>query len=100
MGDPLWIEHMHMKKGALTKKANKAGQSPMEFASEHAGDSGSTGRQARLAQTLQSFHSHLPSGVAQSPKGDIGAHRGMEAKAAGGFKGAKIMKTASYFHGG
>jgi hypothetical protein len=100
MGDPLWIEHMHMKKGALTKKATRAGQSPMEFASEHQADDSKTGKQARLAMTLQNFHSNLPSGVALSPKGDIGAHRGLEAKTAAPFKGTKIMKTAEYFHGG
>lgn len=38
--------------GALTRKAKAAGESPMEFAREHKGDSGTTGRQARLAITL------------------------------------------------
>lgn len=42
--------------GALTKKAEAAGESPMEFAHEHASDSGTTGKQARLAETLQGFH--------------------------------------------
>lgn len=98
MSDPLWIEHMHMKKGALTKKAKKSGESPMEFAAQHADDGGTTGKQSRLAQTLANFNSHLPKGVAQSPKGDIGAHRQMEAEAAGKFKnGGRIMKAASYF---
>lgn len=50
--DPKWIEHMHMNKGALTKKANKAGKSPMAFANEHKGDSGKTGAQSRLAKVL------------------------------------------------
>ena len=50
--DPLWIEHMHMKKGALTKKASKAGKSPMAFANAHKGDSGKTGAQSRLAKVL------------------------------------------------
>lgn len=39
-------------KGALTRKANAAGESPMEFAQQHKHDSGTTGRQARLAITL------------------------------------------------
>jgi hypothetical protein len=42
--------------------------------------------------------SNLPSGVSQSPKGDIGNHRGREAKAAGAkFKGSKSMDTKKYF---
>lgn len=42
--------------GALTKKANAAGESPMQFANEHAGDSGLTGQQSRFAKELQGFH--------------------------------------------
>jgi len=41
----------------------------------------------------------LPKGVAQTPKGDIGAHRGMEAKKIGTFKGGTTVKAASYFKG-
>jgi hypothetical protein len=46
--------------------------------------------------------SNLPSGVSQTPKGDLGQHRGVEAKIAGAgkFKGSKIMHTAAYFKGG
>lgn len=39
--------------GALTAQAHKVGESPMEFAAEHKGDSGTTGRRARLALTLR-----------------------------------------------
>lgn len=39
--------------GALTKKARAAGQSPMEYAQKHKGDTGTTGKQARLALTLR-----------------------------------------------
>ena len=39
--------------GALTRKAKAAGESPMEYAREHRGDSGTTGKQARLALTLR-----------------------------------------------
>ena len=39
--------------GALTKKANKAGESPMTFAAEHKHDSGQTGKQARFALVLR-----------------------------------------------
>lgn len=42
--------------GALTRKAKAAGKSPMEFAREHKGDSGTTGKQARLAITLRKMH--------------------------------------------
>ena len=41
-----------MKKGALTKSAHAAGQSPMAFAREHAFDKGKTGQRARLALTF------------------------------------------------
>ena len=42
--------------------------------------------------------SKLPKGVAQSPMGDLGQHRGVEAKiAGGGFRGAKIMSASRYF---
>ena len=93
-----WIAGAIKHPGALTKKANKAGMSPMAFADKHAGDSGQTGRQARFAKELQGFRSHLPKGVPLSPQGDIGAHRGMEAKEAGAkFKGSKIMKASGYF---
>lgn len=39
--------------GALTAQAKAAGQSPMAFASQHASDSGTTGKRARLALTLR-----------------------------------------------
>ena len=39
--------------GALTKSAHAAGESPMEFAEEHKGDSGTTGKRARFAITLR-----------------------------------------------
>lgn len=42
--------------GALTRKAKAAGESPMQFAEEHKGDKGTTGRQARLAITLRKMH--------------------------------------------
>lgn len=38
--------------GALTKKANTAGETPMQFAKAHEHDSGKTGRQARFAEML------------------------------------------------
>lgn len=54
--DPHWIEHMHMKKGALTKKANAAGQSPMGFAKQNQSAPGQTGQQSRLAMVLNGLN--------------------------------------------
>jgi len=51
-----WIKGAIKHPGALTKKAKGAGESPMAFAREHKGDSGTTGKQARLALTLRGFH--------------------------------------------
>ena len=44
--------------------------------------------------------SNLPKGVALTPKGDIGKHRGQEAKVAGGFKGAKIKQASKELNKG
>ena len=44
--------------------------------------------------------SNLPKGVTQSPKGDLGQHRQVEAKLAGGFKGIKSVSASSYFKKG
>lgn len=38
--------------GQFRAKAEKAGESTAKFASDHAGDSGKLGKQARLARTL------------------------------------------------
>jgi hypothetical protein len=51
-----WIQGAIKHPGALTKKAKKAGESPMEYAHEHMHDSGKTGKQARLAMTLRNMH--------------------------------------------
>lgn len=48
-----WIQGAIKKPGALTAQADKVGQSPMGFAKEHKGDSGTTGKRARLAVILQ-----------------------------------------------
>lgn len=55
-GGGKWIQKAIKHPGALTKKANKAGESPMGFAREHMHDSGKTGQQARLAITLRKMH--------------------------------------------
>lgn len=41
--------------GQFRAKAEAAGESTKEFAAQHASDSGKTGAQARLAQTLMGF---------------------------------------------
>ena len=47
-----WIKGAIAHPGALKKKAAAAGESTKEFAATHAGDKGTTGKQARLAETL------------------------------------------------
>lgn len=42
--------------GQFRAKAEKAGKSTAAFASEHADDSGKTGKQARLAKALMGMH--------------------------------------------
>jgi hypothetical protein len=53
--------------GALTKKANRAGESNQEFASKHYNDSGLTGEQARFAKIAKTWR-----------------HKGRESKRGGG----------------
>lgn len=48
-----WIQKAHLKKGAFTAQANRAGKSVHQFAEEHKHDSGTTGKRARLALTFQ-----------------------------------------------
>lgn len=47
-----WIKGAIKHPGAFKAKAERAGKSTAAFAREHAGDSGTLGKQARLAQTL------------------------------------------------
>lgn len=47
-----WIQKAHLKKGALTRQADRAHMGVQEFARKHASDSGTTGRRARLAMTF------------------------------------------------
>jgi len=56
MAKKFWIKGAIKHKGALTRKAKAAGQTPMAFAREHTGTAGATGAQSRLALTLQGFH--------------------------------------------
>lgn len=55
-----WIQGAIKHPGALTKKAHKAGESPMEFAQEKKHASGTTGKQARLALVLKGLHKASP----------------------------------------
>lgn len=57
--------------GALTRKAKRAGESPMAFARSHASAPGTTGKQARLAITLSKFHKKSAHGSGQFSKADI-----------------------------
>lgn len=47
-----WIKGAIEHPGALRKKAEAAGETTKEFAASHEHDSGKTGAQARLAETL------------------------------------------------
>jgi hypothetical protein len=51
-----WIKDAIKHPGALTKKAKKDKESPMEYAKEHKHSSGKTGKQSRLALTLKKMH--------------------------------------------
>lgn len=48
-----WIAGAIRKPGSFTREAQAAGKSVAEFAQEHKGDSGTTGRRARLAIVLR-----------------------------------------------
>lgn len=52
-------------KGVFRKKAQKAGKSTSEYASEHAGDNGKLGKEARLAETLMGMHHGKKKSAAQ-----------------------------------
>ena len=51
-----WIQKAHLKKGALTRKAQAAGEGVQQYAHEHAHDKGKTGKQSRLAMTFAKMH--------------------------------------------
>ena len=48
-----WIQNAVKRPGALTRKAHKLHETPMEFAETHAHAPGLTGRQARFALIVQ-----------------------------------------------
>lgn len=51
-----WIKGAIKHPGALKAKAKAAGETTREFAAKHADDPGTTGKQARLAETLMGMH--------------------------------------------
>lgn len=53
-----WIQKAvpEKRKGVFKAKAEAAGKTTREYASEHAGDSGTLGKEATLATTLMSMH--------------------------------------------
>lgn len=55
--DPLWIEHAGLDKGALGRKAKRAGMSTMSFAKKNESSGGKLGKQSRLAETLSKLRS-------------------------------------------
>lgn len=48
-----WIQKAHLKKGAFTAQAERAGKSVHEYAEEKKDAGGTTGRRARLALTFE-----------------------------------------------
>ena len=51
-----WISGAIKRPGAFKAKAEHAGKTTREFASEHERDSGRIGKQARLAETLMGMN--------------------------------------------
>ncbi len=51
-GNSHWIEDADLDKGALSKKASKAGMSTGSFAKKNESSPGKLGKQSRLAETL------------------------------------------------
>jgi hypothetical protein len=64
-----WIAGAIKHRGALTKKAHAAGESPMAFARSHKGASGKTGKQSRLAITLSHLHGSGPFSASDIDRG-------------------------------
>lgn len=60
-----WIKGAIKHPGAFKAQAQRAGESTRAFAEEHKGDSGKTGKRARLALTLMSM-GHAEGGPVQS----------------------------------
>lgn len=95
-----WIAGAIKHPGALHKEMGvPQGQKiPAGRLKAAASAGGTLGRRARLAETLKGF-SHLPKGVPLTPTGDIGAHRGLEAKELGTFKNTPVLQPHEYWSG-
>lgn len=52
-GGSKWIQKAHLKKGAFTAQAKRAGKSVHEYAEKEKNAPGKTGKRARLALTFQ-----------------------------------------------
>lgn len=65
-----WVQRAipESHKGLFKAKAERAGKTTKEFASEHAGDSGTLGKEARLAQTLMGMHKKRRSPLYDNPR--------------------------------
>jgi hypothetical protein len=61
--------HPVKRPGALTKKANAAGEGVQEFAREHYHDKGLTGQQARFARISKTKWHHGPRHRSPESKG-------------------------------
>jgi hypothetical protein len=55
-----WIATAITHHGAFRKKAQAAGKTTEEFATQHEQSPGLLGHQARLAKTLMHLHKHSP----------------------------------------
>jgi len=51
-----WIQKAHLKKGAFTAQADKAGKSVHVYAEEKKSAPGVTGKRARLTLTFENMH--------------------------------------------
>lgn len=56
------------RRGVFRDKAERAGKTTREYASEHAGDKGTLGKEARLAETLMSMHKGRAKRMYRHPK--------------------------------
>lgn len=83
-----WIQGAIKRPGAFKAKAQRAGETTRQFAREHAPDSGRTGRQARLAQTLMKM---AEGGVVDS----TGAQKGSWGRLYDMLFGRKALQQAS-----
>jgi hypothetical protein len=67
MAKKKWIQKAHLKKGAFTAQADKAGKSVHEYAEEKKDAPGTTGKRARLALTFEGMR-HKKSPLHDHPR--------------------------------